>query len=128
MGTEYQNYYHWTMPDGSVVQTTTATPPEGYIGLSQGPQGAAGARGLDALPEAFSAQYGWANPYMQTDAAYQPPSVPAAQPQAPPTTMQGQQRINPISLMSQYSGSSPSALMSMKAEQLRPQGPSWKMG
>jgi len=141
MGTTYEDYYNWKMPDGSTVVTRTPEAPEGYVPPSwevlqgpQGPQGATGAtgatgpRGLDALPAAFSAQYGWANPYMQTDAAYQPPPVPAAQSQAPPTTMQGQQRINPISLMSQYSGSSPSALMSMRAEQLRPQGPSWKMG
>jgi len=128
MGTEYRNYYNWTMPDGSVVQTRTPEPPEGYIGLSQGPQGA---RGLDALPEAFSAQYGWANPYMQTDMAYQQPQYApqqAAAPAAPPAVAPTAAYKNPISLMSQFSGyGSPTSLMSMESSALRPQGPSWKM-
>jgi hypothetical protein len=127
MGTEYKNYYHWTMPDGSVVQTTSPTPPEGYIGLSQGPQGATGARGLDALPQAFSPQYGWANPYMQTDMAYQ--QAAPMQQQASPTAVAPMAAYkNPISLMSQFSGyGSPAELMSTKSTALRPQGPSWKM-
>jgi hypothetical protein len=128
MGTEYRNYYNWTMPDGSVVQTRTPEPPEGYIGLSQGPQGAAGARGLDALPEAFSAQYGWANPYMQTDMAYQQPQYAPQQAAAPPAVAPTAAYKNPISLMSQFSGyGSPTSLMSMESSALRPQGPSWKM-
>jgi len=127
MGTEYQDYYNWTMPDGSVVVTRTPEPPDGYIGLSQGPQGATGARGLDALPEAFSAQYGWANPYMNTNAAYQQPQMPQQQQAAPTAVAPQAQRLNPVQLMGQYTNS-PSSLMSLEANQLRPEGPSWKMG
>jgi len=126
------NYYVFTMPDGSqITQENNPNPPPGYVPpntLVQGPQGATGPRGLDALPEAFSAQYGWANPYMQYDAGYQP-AQPAPQPAQSPSAVQGAGgRVNPISLMGQFSGSSPSALMTMEANQLRPQGPSWKMG
>jgi hypothetical protein len=129
------NYYVFTMPDGSqITQENNPNPPPGYIPPTtyqylQGPQGATGPRGLDALPAAFDARYGWANPYMQTDAAYQPQAPVNQQPQQDPYAMAAQgQRVNPISLMSQYSGSSPSQLMSMQSSQLRPQGPSWKMG
>lgn len=140
MGTEYQDYYNWKMPDGSTVVTRTPEPPQGYVPPSwqviqgeQGPQGATGAtgatgaRGLDALPAAYDARYGWANPYASTQAPVQAPAQPqqSALPAAMAPTGGG---MNPINLMSQFSGyNSPSSLMSMESNALRPKGPSWKI-
>lgn len=131
MGTTYEDYYNWQMPDGTTVTTRSPEPPEGYVPPSwqviQGEQGATGPRGLDALPEAYDARYGWANPYASTQAPAQAPAQPqqSALPAAMAPTGGG---MNPINLMSQFSGyNSPSSLMSMEANALRPQGPSWKL-
>ena len=139
------NYYHWTMPDGSVIKTTKDEPPEGWIppgpgpagpagaagaAGAQGPQGAPGRAGLDALPQAWDPRYGWANPYMSTEApaAALAPQQPQSTPLSAISPNGYSMGMNPISLMSKFSGyTSPQQLMSMDPSSLRPGTPSWKI-
>jgi len=116
------NYYHWTMPDGSVIKTTKDEPPEGWIPPGPGPRGPAGTAGAAGAqgPRGAAGRAGLAAAL----APQQPQSTPLSA-ISPSGYSMG---MNPISLMSKFSGyTSPQQLMSMDPSSLRPGTPSWKI-